>query len=171
MAPRLRKAALTVHVATSVRWLGAVLVFLVLALIGLTAPNEQAARGTYLVMEPAAWYVLVPLALASLLSGIVQSLGTHWGLVRHHWVLVKLVLTAAATGVLLMYMETFRVMAEAAGDSSVGIAQVRNFSPVLHAALALLVLGLVLVLAVFKPRGVTRYGARRQGERRVRVTG
>src|SRR5918994_1989748 len=111
MPPRLRKLALTAHVTTSVGWLGAVVVFLALAVVGLTSQDAQTVRGAYLVMEPAAWLVLVPLAFASLLTGIIQSLGTTWGLFRHYWVLFKLVIAVFVTIVLLLYMETFRYMA------------------------------------------------------------
>ncbi len=111
MPPRLRKLALTVHVLSSVGWLGAVVAFLALALVGLTSQHAQTVRSTYLVMEPTAWLVLVPLAFASLLSGLVSSLGTTWGLFRHYWVLFKLLINVFATIILLMYMETFRVMA------------------------------------------------------------
>jgi hypothetical protein len=47
------------HVASSVGWLGAVVVFLAVAVIGLTSQDPQTVRGAYLVMEPAAWFVLV----------------------------------------------------------------------------------------------------------------
>lgn len=158
MAPRHRKLALTGHVTFSVGWLGAVVAFLALALIGLTSENAQTVRGAYLVMEPAAWFVLVPLSFASLLTGIVGSLGTSWGLLRHYWVLFKLLINVVLTVVLLMYMETFRVMAAIAADPGADLDVVRNPSPVIHAGAALLLLVVAAGLAVFKPRGRTRYG-------------
>ncbi len=161
MPPRLRKLVLTAHITTTVGWLGAVVAFLAIALVGMSSRDPQTARGAYLVMEPAAWSVLVPLAIASLLTGVVQSLGTTWGLFRHYWVLFKLAITAFATMVLLMYMQTFRLMAAAAADPSVDLGMVRNDSPALHASLALVLLLLATVLAVYKPRGMTRYGRRR----------
>ncbi len=166
MAPRLRKFALTAHVSSSVGWLGAVVVFLALAVVGLTSQDAQTVRGAYLVMKPAAWFVLVPLAFASLLTGLVQSLGTTWGLFRHYWVLFKLLITVFTTIVLLVYMETFSFMAGVAADPSADLGVVRNASPVLHAALALLLLLVATVLAVYKPRGMTRYGRRKQREER-----
>ncbi len=166
MPPPLRKFALTAHVTSSVGWLGAVVVFLALAVVGLTSQDAQTVRGAYLVMEPAAWFVLVPLAFASLLTGIVQSLGTRWGLFRHYWVLFKLLITVFATIVLLIYMQTFRFMAGVAADPSADLGVVRNASPALHAALGLLVLLVATVLAVYKPRGMTRYGRRKQQEER-----
>lgn len=162
MTPQLRKLALTAHVTLSVGWFGAVVVFLGLAAVGLTSRDPQIVRGVYLVMEPVAWRVLVPLAFASLLTGIVQSLGTTWGLLRHYWVVFKLAITVFATVILLMYMETFSAMARTARIPTVDLAMVRNASPLVHAILALLVLLTATVLAVYKPRGVTRYGWRKQ---------
>ena len=160
MNRNLRRVAVTAHLASSIGWAGAVLVFLVMAIVGLASRNEATVRGAYLLMLPAAWFVLVPLAHASLLTGIVLSLGTAWGLIRHYWVLTKLVLTAAATGVLLIYMGTFRQMAAVAGDAISPLETVRNASPVLHSILALAVLSIATVLGVYKPFGLTPYGAR-----------
>ena len=167
LTPGLRKVALTAHVTSSVGWLGAVVVFLALAVVGLTSQDAQTVRGAYLVMEPAARFVLIPLAFASLLTGLVQSLGTAWGLFRHYWVLFKLLLTVFATIVLLMYMETFRFMAGMAADPSADLSAIRSTSPGLHATLALLVLLVATVLAVYKPRGMTAYGRRKQHEQRT----
>jgi hypothetical protein len=165
MAPRLRKFALTAHVTSSVGFLGAVVVFLALAVIGLTSRDAQTVRGAYLVMEPAAWFILVPLAFASLLTGLVQSLGTTWGLFQHYWVLFKLLINIFATIVLLMYMPTLGYLAGVAADPTVDLGAVRNSSPALHAALALLVLLVATVLSVYKPQGMTRYGRRKRRER------
>jgi hypothetical protein len=162
MTPRLRKLVLTAHVTSSVGWLGAVAGFLALAVVGLTSKDAQTVRGAYLVMEPAAWFILVPLALASLLTGLVQSLTTTWGLFRHYWVLFKLLINVFATIVLLMYMETFSAMAGVAADPTADLSVVRNSSPVLHAGAALVLLLAATTLAVYKPRGLTPYGQRKQ---------
>ena len=165
MSPPVRKFALTAHVTASVGWIGAVLAFLALSIVGLTHQDPQTVRGVYLVMEPTAWLVLVPLAFASLVTGVIQGLGTTWGLFRHYWVVFKLLLTVFATFVLLIYMETFRVMARIAADPIADLAIVRNSSPRFHAVLALVVLLVTTVLAIYKPRGLTPYGWRKQRER------
>jgi hypothetical protein len=166
MTPGVRKFALTAHVVSSVGWLGAVAGFLAVAVVALTSEDAQTVRGAYLVMEPAAWFVLVPLAFASLLTGLVQALGTTWGLFRHYWVLFKLVINVFATIVLLTYMATFRFMADVAADPRADLDVVRNPSPMLHAGAALLLLLAATTLAVYKPRGMTRYGRRKQREQR-----
>ena len=93
MTPPIRKFALTAHITFSVGWLGAVAVFLVLAITSLTSLDAQLVRGLYLAMEVTGWYVIVPLCLASLVTGLVVSLGTAWGLFRHYWVLAKFLIT------------------------------------------------------------------------------
>lgn len=166
-APALRKFTFTAHVTSSVAWIGAVLVFLALAAIGLTSQDERTVRGAYLVMAPAAWFILVPLAHASLVSGIALSLGTPWGLIRHYWVASKLVITAFSTVILMIYMGTFRQMAAVAADPVVELGLVRNPSPLLHAILALVLLLAATVLAIYKPFGLTPYGSRQQIEARA----
>jgi hypothetical protein len=166
-APALRNFTFTTHVTSSVGWIGAVLVFLALAAIGLTSQDERTVRGAYLVMAPAAWFVLVPLAHASLVSGIALSLGTPWGLLRHYWVVSKLVITAFSTVILMIYMGTFRQMAAVAADPVVELGLVRNPSPLLHAILALVLLLAATVLAIYKPFGLTPYGARHQARARA----
>jgi hypothetical protein len=164
MRPGLRKFALTAHVTSSVGWLGAVVVFLALAIVGLTSQDAERVRGAYLVMEPAAWFVLVPLAFASLLTGLVQALGTTWGLFRYYWVLAKLLINVFATIVLLMYMQTLGSLADVAAETTTSddLGTLRSPSPVLHAAAALLLLLVATTLAVYKPRGLTPYGQREQ---------
>ena len=166
MTPALRRFTFTTHVTSSIGWLGAVVAFLALAVIGFTSEDEVKVRGAYLLMAPAAWFVLVPLAHASLLSGILLSLGTSWGLFRHYWVVLKLGITVFSTVILLIYMGTFRQMAGVADDPVVDLGAVRNASPIVHAVLALVLLLAATVLGIYKPFGMTAYGLRRQNELR-----
>jgi hypothetical protein len=170
MTRGLRRFALTAHVTSSVGWLGAVAAFLALAVAGLTSQDAQTVRGAYLVMELTGWFVLVPLSLTSLLTGLVQSLGTTWGLFRHYWVLFKLLINVVATVVLLLYMQTLSYLAGVAAESTFSsgdLSGLRNPSPALHAGAALLLLLVATTLAVYKPRGMTRYGQRKQHEQRA----
>ena len=170
MSPRLRKFTLTAHVTASVGWLGAVACSVALALAGLTSQDPQVVRAAYLTLELIGWFVLVPLSVTSLLTGLVQALGTRWGLFRHYWVLVKLLMNISATIVLLLYMQTLDHLADVAADttsSSGDLMRLRDPSPVLHASAALLLLLVATTLSVYKPRGMTRYGQRKQHEERI----
>jgi uncharacterized membrane protein len=165
LTPRLRKLALTTHVTASVGWLGAVVAFLALSVAGMTSQDPQTVRGAYLVMELTGWFVLVPLSLSSLVTGLICSLGSAWGLFRHYWVLFKLVINVVATIVLLLYMQTLDYLGDIAAAttlSGTGLGKLRDPSPALHAAAALLLLLMATTLAIYKPRGMTRYGQRTQ---------
>jgi hypothetical protein len=169
MTPQLRKFVLTAHIVSSVGLLGAVAGFLALAIAGLTSRNGQLVGAAYLAMELIAWFVIVPLAFASLLTGIVQSLGTPWGLFRHYWVLTKLLLTVFVTVVLLLQMNLVGSMAVVAAETALSSDDHRlaRISLVVHAGGGLLVLLVPAALSVFKPWGRTRYGRRKQHEERT----
>jgi uncharacterized membrane protein len=165
MPTRLRKIALTVHVTSSVGWLGAVVAFLALDITAQVSNDVETVRAAYLAMGTIIWYVLIPFAIAALLTGIVQSLGTVWGFFRHYWVVFKLVLTVVATLLLVQYSPTVGDTADVAAS----IADPRGLpSFFLHSVGALVVLLVLTILAVFKPRGTTRYGWRKQREQQRR---
>jgi hypothetical protein len=169
MPPGVRRFVLTAHVTSSVGSLGAVAGFLALAVAGLTSGDFQLVRAAYLAMELIAWFVIIPLVSASLLTGLVQSLGTQWGLFRHYWVLVKFLLTILVAVVLLLQMELISYMAGAAAEAALTSADLREarISLVVHASGGLLVLLVNAALSVYKPRGMTRYGWRKQQEERA----
>jgi len=171
MAPGLRKLALTAHVTSSVGWMGAVACFLALAVVGLTAGDDPAARAAYVAMKTTTWAVIVPLCLASLVTGVIESLGTPWGLLRHDWVVAKLVLTLLATVVLLAHTQPIGLLAHAAARATVpGDLHSIRIQLLVDAAAALFVLLLATVLAIYKPRGMTPYGWRKQHAPRAATT-
>jgi hypothetical protein len=168
MSPRIRKLALTLHVATSVGWLGGVAGFFALAVVGLTSADEQTVRAAYLSADLMTRFVLVPLSVAALTTGIVQSLGTTWGLFRFWWVIVKLLLTIVATALLLLHTQPIAFMARAAQTSlAAGEHADVRLQLVVTAAAAIALLLVTTVLSVFKPPGATRYGWRKQREERL----
>jgi len=173
MTPGLRKLALTAHVTSSIGWFGAVATFLALAVAGLTSRDAQLARASYLAMQVTTWFVIVPLALASLLSGVVSSLCTKWGLFRYYWVLLKLVITVLATLVLLVHTRPIDLLAGAAATTAVLGADLHSqqLQMVIASGAALVVLLVLTALSVYKPRGMTRYGQRKQdGQQRSVAT-
>jgi hypothetical protein len=164
MTPALRKFALTAHVSASVGWVGAVAAFLALAIAGLTSQDAERVRAAYLAMEVTSRFVIVPLSFASLGTGLVSSVGTKWGLFRHYWILVKLLLTIAATALLLVHTQTIRRVAHAAAEVTLSTSDLRRLRIQLaaDAGAALLVLLVNTTLGVYKPRGLTRYGWRKE---------
>lgn len=164
MAPGLRKFALTAHITFSVSWIGAVAGFLALAITGLISPDVQKVRAAYLAMEIVGWFLIVPLCFASLLSGLVQALGTPWGLFRHYWVLIKFLITVFSTLILLLHMKPITYLASVAAEKALLSNDLRGLRVqlVADASAALVALLVATTLSVYKPRGLTPYGRRKQ---------
>lgn len=161
LAPGLRRLALLAHVVASVGFLGAVATFLVLAVAGLTGEDALRVRAAYLAGEMVTWGIVVPLSFASLLTGLVVSLGTNWGLVRHYWVLIKLLITVFATIVLMIHTRPVGQMAQmAAEEVSGGDLLGARIQLIVASGAAVLALLLTTSLSIYKPRGLTRYGWR-----------
>jgi hypothetical protein len=174
MAPRLRKLALSVHLAVSIGWIGSVLAYLALGLTAVTTEDDQSLRAAWIAMDLTGWYVIVPLAIASVVTGLIMSLGTKWGLFRHYWVLYSFIMTVVAAVVLVLHMpdvsELANVAREGAADAESAhlLGRLRS-GDLLHPTLGLVVLLTVQVLNIYKPKGMTRYGRRRQRAERAHL--
>jgi hypothetical protein len=155
----MKKFALTLHVVCSVGWFGAVAAFLALAVGGLAGGD----RAAYASMDSIARWVIVPFAFASLATGIVQSLVTPWGVFRHYWIVAKLAITVLATLLLLVHMQPIgrAAVAPPSGAEFRGL----QIQLVVDAGAAMAALLAAAALAVYKPRGLTPYGRRKQLER------
>lgn len=161
MKPNLRKFALSTHITLSVGWIGAVFAYLVLVAAAMTSQGDQTLRAAWIAMELIGWYVIVPLALAALLTGLIMSLGTPWGLFRHYWVLISFMLTIVATAVLVQHMPTVSFFAGVAATTDSGnVGELRGALPVelLHASIGVVLLIAIQMLNVYKPQGMTGYG-------------
>lgn len=159
----LRKLVLTLHVTSSVGWLGAVVAYLAIAVAGLRSSDAELVRGAFRTMELVGFTVIVPLSIATLATGLFQSLATEWGLFRHYWIIAKLVIAAVATAILLVHMNTAVTSAAAAAADAAFSKDGLGMLPtqlVVHAAGGLVALVIATVLSVFKPWGRTAYGER-----------
>lgn len=160
MTRSIRKFALTIHVTSSVGWFGAVSAFLALAVAGVASSDVEAARSAYVAMPTVTQMVIVPFSVAALVTGIVQGLGTTWGLFRHRWIVAKLVLTVLATVLLIVHTQDVGRVATLATDRLLSGSDLRGLRIDLmaKAGAALVALVVATSLSVYKPWGLTRYG-------------
>ncbi len=168
MGRRLRKVVLTVHVISSVGWIGAVCAYLSLVVAALTSESDDTVRAAFVAME-LVYFALIPLAASALATGVAQALGTHWGLLRHYWILAKFLLTVVAFGVMVNHLGQVSSHADhvrhaPASDLPAGAAT----HELGHAGVGVLILLLVAILGLYKPGGLTRYGRRRMDQLRAR---
>ena len=166
MSSWIRKLGLSLHVVLSVGWLGAVAAFVALAVAALGS-DQAVSRAAFVSMGQIGRWVIVPLSLGALASGILQSMATKWGLARYYWVLVKLLLTIAATAALLLHQ--FTAVEDAARLAlQTGIDTYRHLHGfgiqlLADAGLAAIVLVIITVIAICKPWGLTPFAKRMAG--------
>lgn len=169
MPPALRKFALAIHLTTSVGWIGAVAGYLALDVTVATSGDPSVLHAAWVSMGLIASWAILPLAFASLLTGMVMALGTKWGLFRHWWVFISFLLTVGATGVLLSEARVIIESAAMAADPTTSTDQLLAMPSTLpHSVGGLVVLLAVQVLNVYKPHGLTPYGWRKLQEERRR---
>lgn len=167
LSPAWRKLWLTIHLALSVGWIGAVVAYLVLGVSAVTSKDAQTIRAAWIAMDLTGWSAIVPLAIGSLVTGLIMSLSTPWGLFRYYWVLFTLALTIFCVIILLLHMPS--VSAVARTMRADGSLRDGHGGDLLHPSLGLLVLLAIMVLNIYKPQGLTPYGWRKQRERAARV--
>jgi hypothetical protein len=165
----LRKFALATHLTVSVGWIGAIAGYLALDVTVATSGDPSVVRPAWIAMGLVASWAIVPLAFASVLTGLVMALGTKWGLFRHWWVLISFLLTLGATGVLLSETSVISDSAAMAADPATPTGHLLALPSTLpHSVGGLAVLLVVQVLNVYKPQGMTPYGWRKHQEERRR---
>ena len=160
MRPGVRKLALSIHLTFSVGWIGAVVAYLALGVAAVRSNDVETVRAAWIAMEITGWYVIVPIAVLSLLTGLVMGLGTKWGLFRYYWVAVSFVLTLFSTVVLILHMPTVSTTVDTALEVE-GAALEALGGDLFHPAVGLVILLFVQVLNLYKPPGLTRYGWRK----------
>lgn len=159
MTSRLSKLLLTAHIAFSLGWFGTVAAFLVLSIAGVTG-QEDIVKACYLAMDLIAWFVILPFCLCSLLTGLTQAIFSPWGLFKHWWIVVKLILTLLATVVLLVHMQPISYLAKIASDSPLALNELTSLRIrlIADAGAAMLVLLATTTISVYKPWGKVQFG-------------
>ena len=150
LAPRARRALLTLHISASVALIGSGAGITALSLIALGAPAAD-AHVIYAAARTLVFTLGVPLSFISLLSGIAMGLGTRWGVLRHRWTVAKLGLQLAIIACGGLVIRT--AMEHLVDGGGRGTAQ---WTMAAGAAFNTLCAMLAVGLAVFKPGGRLR---------------
>jgi len=166
LSPRLRKLVLAAHVVVSVGWLGIVAAMLVLEIAAATAQEVAMAEAAYALIGDVSGTLVAPppvsFSIAALLTGIVLSLGTRWGLFAYYWILAKLLLTLAVIFSGIFLVDRWIQQASVTPEGPAPMLLI--YTSVAH----LLMLGAATVISVYKPWGTTRRGRRDAAPRRVK---
>jgi hypothetical protein len=140
---------LTAHILGSVGWFG-IAVFVLFAFVVSEATGDRAlATGMLRTIETIPW-LSIPVGAAAVATGVVLSLGTKWGLVRHWWVVAKIIIA------IVVIVTDALVISAAAHDHLVhATAPGDLYGPTIAHTV---VLGAATLLSVLKPRGRTPWG-------------
>ncbi|MFJ8310182.1 MULTISPECIES: DUF2269 domain-containing protein [unclassified Streptomyces] len=153
-----RRGWLVAHVAVSVSWLGLTLGLLALGVTAYTTDSAAMMGAAYRSMKVFGDWLVVPIALVTLSTGVVLSLGTRWGLARHRWVWIKfwLTLITLSLSAFLLRPEINSAVAAGVPDTSLVAAPVVSSSAYFF----------MTAISVLKPWGLTRRGRRHRAESR-----
>lgn len=147
-----RRGLLVAHVSVSVSWLGLTVGLLALGITAFSTGDPATARAATRAMKVFGDWLVIPVASATLLSGLILSLGTRWGLARHRWVWTKFWLTLVTTGLSVFSLRPG--INEAAERGAVDISLI--VAPSVASAAYLF----MTAISVLKPWGPTRRGRR-----------
>lgn len=153
-----RRAALVVHVVASAAWLGLTLGLLALGVTAATTDAPETVAAGVRGMKLFADWLLLPLALLTLASGLVLAMGTPWGLARYRWVYTKFWLTLGTTLATFFALRPGVNSAFAAVAAGAPLPDAGDvlFGPVVSLSAYVF----MTVLSLLKPWGLTRRGRR-----------
>ena len=164
MSPSLINLNRTAHIIISLSWIGTVIAFFAISIVGLTSHNIEIVRGSYYFMDLISLYTIIPISVLAFLTGLIQSLGTSWGLFRYYWIILKFVLTIAAVGLLLLHQ--FKLMDQAAAIVELSPAGTMpnvggsGKELMTKSGLAIFLLVGIAILGIYKPWSQTSFGHR-----------
>ena len=147
-----RRGLLVAHVAVSVSWLGLTVGLLALGITAFTTGDPATVGAATRAMKIFGDWLVVPVALLALVTGLVLALGTPWGLARHRWVWTKFWLTLITTGLSIFSLRPG--IDAAAADGAVDINLV--VAPSVATGTYLF----ITAISILKPWGLTRRGRR-----------
>lgn len=158
------KLLLAAHILVSGVWLGIAAAKLVLAVAAPTTGDPRVSGALYSAMEVVN-VAFPPAAVATLVTGVLLSLGTKWSLLRHYWVAIKLALTVGVivTGVALVDRLIQQSVAATSGQAvsdgtMLSIASAPTRLLIYLSVAHVLMLGVATVISVYKPWGKIRVG-------------
>jgi len=133
-----------------------------LTVLGLRSDDAATVRVSYELLELFDMTILPWSSIGAILSGIAASLTSKWGLVRHYWIVAKLLISIAIIASAFGFLHRWVVSAaersavlETAGDDvtvgNLGVWLVTGFGT------AVSFVAVAMVLSVYKPWPKTRF--------------
>lgn len=159
LSQKKKSLLVAVHVISVASWIGGTLGMLLLGIYLQSADNGEQLIYTLASMEVIDENLLKYPALLTLLTGVLLSVWTQWGLVRHYWVTIKLVLTILTIMIGILFLNKWTAsLADMIQD--MGLASLHNgnfrstwLDMIITSSFNLLCLFLMVFITYYKPFG------------------
>jgi hypothetical protein len=158
-----RRWLLTLHLLFSGLMLGEAFVFLILSITAASTNDAGVLQACYTSMHVLAKTAVRYSVIFAIITGILLSVRTHWGLFKFYWIIAKegLTLLSVALGPIGMYVWTLKAVKLTSAE---GLSVLQDPAFIVNRGelwtgiiLQILSLSAILVISVFKP-----WGARKQ---------
>ncbi|MFT9846944.1 hypothetical protein [Aneurinibacillus sp. REN35] len=154
-----KSIVVAIHVLSVASWIGGTLGMLLLAFYLQHAANGEQLLYTLTSMEVIDENLLKYPALLTLLTGIMLSVWTQWGLVKHYWVIIKFELTVLTIMIGILFLNKWTaglaIMIEDMGLLALQDSQFQTtwISIIITSSFNLLCLTFMTFITYFKPFG------------------
>jgi hypothetical protein len=164
VSPSMYKFLLASHIVVSVGWLGTAYAKFILELAAITTSAPDISKTIYSTMK----YLSIAfpiLAIPTIITGILLSLCTKWGLIKYYWVVAKLVL---AVGVIVTAISLDgrlidqSISALSSQSMDKGIVSAPTILLISLTVAHLIMLVAATFITVYKPWGKTWFGRRKK---------
>ena len=145
----MRKLLLIVHVVAAVSLIGADLVLLALGISGTRGADPLTV---YPAASLVASWLIAPLVVVALGTGVLQAVLSQWGLLRYWWVTIKLAATVVFTGIVLFVLVPRLAASSDDATAAETFTRAERLPLAIIPALAITVLVGLVSLAIVKPR-------------------
>lgn len=159
LSQKKKSLLVAIHVISAASWIGGTLGMLVLAIYLKSGANREQLFYTLASMEVIDENLLKYPALLTLLTGVLLSVWTQWGLIKHYWVAMKLVLTIVTIMIGILFLNPWTAslahMIDAMGFAILQNPdfQARWLSIIVTSSFNLLCLFLMVFITYYKPFG------------------
>lgn len=149
----------SIHVISICAWFGSTLCLILLGFYLKNAQNTEQLVYTLTSMHLIDENLLKFPALATLITGILLSIWTQWGLVKYYWIVIKLIITILIILLGIFFInDWFQYLIEAADKIGIQALNKHSFKStwlliILTGVFNLICMGFMTFITYFKPFG------------------
>ncbi|WP_240041204.1 DUF2269 family protein [Paenibacillus ginsengarvi] len=154
-----KKLLVTAHLIFSAIMLGGMVIFLVLSITAATTNDPRLFESCFAIMRVLAQTSVRASTIGTVVTGVLLSVWTHWGLLRYYWIIAKELLTLVAIGIGIVGIGIWSVktadLSAAQGMDVLHDAVFRSNRNMLVGGIVCQIVSLaaIFVLSVYKPWG------------------